>query len=884
MIGQIVGRYRILERIGKGGMGEVYLAEDSSLDRKVALKFLTPELQKDVVALKRFIREAKSSAALDHPYICGVHEVSQTEEGQDFIVMEYVPGLTLKERLLQGEIPLKDALRISLEVAEALQAAHKKGIIHRDLKPSNIMLTEGGHAKVMDFGLAKRTEGKSEQEVTDILTKEGKALGTLPYMSPEQALGRPLDGRSDIFSLGVLLYELLTGVNPFHKETRAATSYAILADHPSSVSDYRAGVPVSLEQTVERMLAKDVEERFQDMEDLVKALRNARREHRLLLEGRTASSIEISKPDDLADSKDKKRSEARDSGKTKNRKAWMISAGVVCLALAAGGMWLWPQRCLWAPTWFGECAIPSYKHIGVLDFVPSDPEFAPLTAGLKWFISEQLSLFSQSDNTVCTHGINSASEATLCNLNISGKVSTEGEMVSIELGLWNPGSQLQLRALSIHESLLSIQDDLVSSLAGLAELELNTDAKLFTRRGGTGLPSAFSAYLRGLGYWTLDETDKSIEWFERALAQDPEYASALAALARVQRQQFSITKDQAWLDWALESSRSALLASSDAPLPSAYESLGGILFDRHQFGPAIEALEECLRLNPLNPYVRRKLSEAYLALAEKQKAERILQEGVNLRPKCWYARDILGFFYYRNGQFDRAEKQYRRLLEVSPRNHRGFLVLGGVQYEQERWGEAERSFLNAIRFHPTADAYLNLGQLYNRVDCFEAAKDALEQATLIGKKDFLAWGNKAEAYRMLPQYRSRAAAVFERAIQVGEQRRITDPKNSQLIRQLAFYNARLGRWEKAFEGIQEALLMDPQDIHTMYRAGYLYELAGKREVAIDFLSRSVKGGISTKELCTHFDFEDLRKDTRLSELLAGRCETYRTNFVCPSER
>jgi serine/threonine protein kinase len=237
MIGQTISHYKVLEKIGEGGMGQVYLAEDTSLERKVALKFLPAGLQADPVAHKRFIREAKSAAAIEHPFICNIKEVAQTEDGQDFIVMEYVEGETLKDRLEQGRIPIKEALQIGSEVAEALEEAHNKGFIHRDLKPSNIMVTASGHPKVTDFGLAKRI-ARDKEDLTSVLTREGTTLCTLAYMSPGQLKGSKVDTRSDVFSLGVVLYEMLTGVHPFSTGTQAETVNAILSEHPSDLSRY----------------------------------------------------------------------------------------------------------------------------------------------------------------------------------------------------------------------------------------------------------------------------------------------------------------------------------------------------------------------------------------------------------------------------------------------------------------------------------------------------------------------------------------------------------------------------------------------------------------------------------------------------------------------
>ncbi|MDA2923932.1 serine/threonine protein kinase [Acidobacteria bacterium AH-259-L09] len=272
MVGQTISHYRVLEKLGEGGMGEVFLAQDTSLDRKVALKFLPEFLQEDPIACKRFLREAKSAAALDHPYICKIYEVGEAE-GKDFIAMEYVPGETLRDRLARGPLPFKEALQKAAEVAEALEKAHATGIVHRDLKPSNIMLTPEGHVKVMDFGLAKQltpAEGLVGQEetISGSLTKTGTTLGTLAYMSPEQMRGQRVDTRSDIFSFGVMLYEMLAGVHPFRKDLPMDTGNAILNETPPPLARYTDNIPELLQHTVRKMLAKEPDRRYQLMHEV----------------------------------------------------------------------------------------------------------------------------------------------------------------------------------------------------------------------------------------------------------------------------------------------------------------------------------------------------------------------------------------------------------------------------------------------------------------------------------------------------------------------------------------------------------------------------------------------------------------------------------------
>jgi len=269
------GKYKILGELGRGGMGVVYLAEDTTLSRKVALKLLPEERYQNAEAKQRLIREARAAAALDHPYICSIHEVGEAE-GRLFFAMEYVEGRSLRERIAQGPIPLNQALQIAVEAAEALQGAHEKGLVHRDIKPANIMLMERGHAKVMDFGLAKPVLGIQETEAQTAaasLTQDGISPGTPAYMSPEQLHGKTLDQRSDIFSFGIVLYEMLTGVHPFKKETGYTTTSAILNEPPRPVVDLIKGAPEPLQQVIDRALAKDTAERYPSMRDVLADLK-----------------------------------------------------------------------------------------------------------------------------------------------------------------------------------------------------------------------------------------------------------------------------------------------------------------------------------------------------------------------------------------------------------------------------------------------------------------------------------------------------------------------------------------------------------------------------------------------------------------------------------
>jgi len=262
----LAGRYTIIEELGRGGMGVVYKAEDTKLKRTVALKFLPSELTHIPEVKERFVREAQAAAALDHPNICTVYEFDEAEE-TTFISMAYIEGKSLKKKIDSGPPELDEALKIAMQVAEGLQEAHKKGVVHRDIKSANIMVDERGQANIMDFGLARMTGGT-------LLTQEGTAMGTIAYMSPEQARGEEVDFRTDIWSLGVVLYEMFSGQLPFKGERDQSVVYSILKEKPKPITDIKAEIPVSIGQVVDKALEKDPDKRYQQIEELLDDLRS----------------------------------------------------------------------------------------------------------------------------------------------------------------------------------------------------------------------------------------------------------------------------------------------------------------------------------------------------------------------------------------------------------------------------------------------------------------------------------------------------------------------------------------------------------------------------------------------------------------------------------
>jgi non-specific serine/threonine protein kinase len=686
VIGQTISHYRILEKLGEGGMGAVYLAEDVNLDRKVALKVLPAEMSDNVERLERFEREAKAIAALNHPNIVTIHSVEH-EAGIRFLTMERVEGVPLDEKIAHGGLALNAFLAIAKPLVEALGAAHDKGITHRDLKPANIMVTDDGRVKVLDFGLAKLTEDQPSSESTELptqgLTQDGVVLGTVPYMSPEQVQGRPADGRSDLFSLGIIFYQLLTGHRPFRGETSADVISSILRDQPKSVTSVNVQLPNHMSRIVRRCLEKNPNDRYQTARDLLYELKDLNREAVAAVE-QSGNSIAVLPFADMSPEKDQ---------------------DYFCEGIA-------------------EELINGLGRINNLR------------------VASRSAAFQFKGSAV---DIQQVGETLNVKTVLEGSVRKAGNQLRITAQLVNVADGYRLwsdRFDRSMEDIFAIQDEIAESIVKALEVKLSPKERRAIQNVATRDVAAYDYYMRGRKFFY--EFDRknfefSRQMYERAIAIDEHYALAYAGIADSCSFLFMYTGSAGTdRDQADVASRKAL--ELDPELAEAHASRGLVLSLSEDYEGASEHFERAIQLNP-------KLFEAYYFFARASasegklaKAAQLYEKAIEVRPEDFQARLLLPQIYRGLGRMDEAFKAdedgieaARKHLELNPGDARalsmGAAALVSIGQKEEGLTWAERAV--ALAPHETMLMY-NVACLYSLAGEPDQAFEYLDRAAEAG--------------------------------------------------------------------------------------------------------------------------------------------------------
>jgi len=866
VIGQTISHYRIVARIGSGGMGEVWQAHDPRLDREVAIKTLPRAAAADPARIARFEREARATGALNHPNILAIYDVGQ-HEGAPYIVSELLRGCSLRERLREADLSPRRAVEIAIQIADGLAAAHSRGIIHRDLKPENVFLTRDGLVKILDFGLAKLHQPDPASgsgaltETATAQTEEGVIVGTLGYMSPEQLGGKPADLRSDIFAFGAVLFEMLAGTRAFGGDSRANLVAAILRDDPPTFAELGRPVPAPLEQLVRRCLEKRPEDRFQSVHDLALALRAIE------------TTSEWSAP------------QAPPRAEGRRRRAAVAVAVVALAGIAALAAWGWrlaERRTVGgpAPGAPGGLAGAAPRHLAVLPFeaVGGDDRAAALAAGLGHVLAEELALLEEQTMgrlwvvpPRSTHSLEQVRRDYNVNAAVAGRLRLDGGRVRVELdALAVPGGSVQ--GTSAIDGGIGVrgsqQLDLVERAAELLAVPIEARTRAALEARCTAVDRAFEQRLTGLGLMAgdtgVEQLERATAALERATREDPGYVMARVSLAAALLARFRASGDRAWLERADAQARVA--ADQDPPTAEALRVLADVCLADGRTEPAIAALERATLLAPGSARAQLDLGVALREAGRFDEAEQALQRAINLRPGDATSSTELGFLYYVTNRYDAAANQFRLAVEQAPLNVKALNNLGGLMYFLERRAEAREAFESSLAAYPNADAYSQLGVMaFDEADYARAA-DMFERAVELAPDDCQLAGNLATAYHWGGD-RTRAAPAIRRAIEVCEASLAAAPDDPLLMAALAGYHGMLGEnRRRGLELLEGATATEIVDAQLMSVIGESYEDLGDRDRALLWLGRALDNGVTVAQLERMPSLDRLRKDPRFAEL------------------
>ena len=708
MLGKQIQHYKIIEKLGAGGMGEVYLAEDTTLKRRVALKLLAPAYSNDPEFVGRFRHEAQAAAALDHPNIVTVHELGE-HEGQLFITMQYVRGQTLQELIKSGKLTLEQSLDIAQQICEGLSEAHQAGIVHRDIKPANIIYTKDSVAKILDFGLAK-ISGATK------LTKEGSTLGTVQYQSPEQCRGEEIDERSDLFSLGIVLYETITGKLPFTGDYEESVRYAISHEEAQPLSRFASGVTDDIQRIVSKLLEKDPALRYQNAESVISDLKGLDRD--------AGPSVKI--------------------GFLRRRRIKPIRASVITALTVIGivsAYFLIERTSVQEQFGLARKDITGWQNsIAVLplrDF-SSNKDHEYFSDGMTDAIIGKLSGIKNlkviSMTSVMRYknpdrDLKKIGHDLQVNTILEGSIQLEGNRLRVRAQLINVADDAHLWTQTYNrelESIFDVQDDISQALVNAMRIELfGEDTTIITRRYTQNI-EAYNFYMRGRHLWskrTQRDLTKAIEYFEKAIELDSNYAMAYSGLAdawAVIRGYIDVPGTVSKAEAISKAKEAAEMAIAlDGELAEAHASLGLVL----NYGSDLEGAEkEFLRAIELNPgYGWARFWHSNLLGDMARYPDQIREEEIafELNPMSIPLINNRAKRKWLTLEWEESEELYQRLIEMEPNRWRSYTAYAGLLISMGRNDDAIRQYSLAVQIDE--HAYKNLALAYDRIGDFEKA-------------------------------------------------------------------------------------------------------------------------------------------------------------------
>jgi serine/threonine protein kinase/tetratricopeptide (TPR) repeat protein len=856
--GDRVGDYEILGFAGSGGMGVVYRALDLKLRRTVALKFLPHDLIAANTEKDRFVREARTASSLDHPNIGVIHGIEEAPDGRTFIVMAYYEGETLSRKLIRGALPPEQTADFAIQMARGLAEAHARTVVHRDIKPSNVIVTQQNVVKIVDFGLARAPS-------TTVSTQSLSTWGTLGYMSPEQTLGKPLDERADIWALGVVIAEMATGRNPFHRDTAPATIVAILNEAPQLPDD----IPIELRSIIYHALSKDAPTRYRTCREMLADLEVFR--SNLQTGSRSARSSRSSAA--LRESIERASSQMLFPAQGyRGAMRWLAGLGAVAIVLATVS--LIPSVRTWLAGIFGH----REEHVAVLPFenVGSDANNEAVSQGLMDSLTSRLSNLDVGQQSLWVVPASevrrqkiidpsSARRELGATLAVKGSVTREGKDVHLTLNLIDTKNLRQIGSVALEDragDLASVQDEAVARLARLMHIKVT--AAMLRDTGGTVTPAAYEDYLSALGYMQRYDKpgnlDLALTALENAVKTDPRFALGYAALGQAYQLKYVVDPNPKWIEEASANCQRAL--ELDNRLPASYVTLGRIHDDSGKYDLAAQEFQHALDLNPRDADALNGIAVAYEKAGRVKDAEAAFQKAIALRNDYWVGYNALGLFYDGQGKYTEAVAEYQHALDLAPDNAQVYSNLAAAYIgmsDSKVIPQAEAALKRSLELSPSYAAYANLGLLYSQERRYPESAAMTEKALSMNDKNYQVWENLAIAYERLNQG-EKATVARDRELALVEANSKSNPKDGELQSFLGLLYAQKHMPDEADRHLQTALALRGDDRVILENVAEAYEDLGRRRQALQYIEKALDKGYPVEDIRTNPAFASMLGD------------------------